>query len=158
MNITFACPECETTSRLPLEANSIDCGACDWSHPIPAVITPDVQIDQCFVCGCKELFLRKNFSQRLGVTIVVLAAVGSSIAWGFRMQYLTYAILFSAALLDLALYFSVGNLLQCYCCNAEYRGLPALESGEPFSLETHERYRQQAIRTAEAQASQAKGA
>jgi hypothetical protein len=36
--------------------------------------------------------------------------------------------------------------------------LAGLDSGEPFSLETHERYRQQAIRLAESQASQAKGA
>ena len=89
---------------------------------------------------------------------MVIAAVTSSIAWGYHMQYLTYGILFTAALLDLGLYFSVGNLLQCYRCHAEYRGLECLDSGAAFSLETHERYRQQAIRTLEAQTPQAKKA
>ena len=102
--------------------------------------------------------MRKNFSQRLGVTIVVAACVASAITWGFHMRYATYGILFAAALLDFAFYLVVGNLLQCYRCHTEYRGLVGLEHNEPFSLETHERYRQQAIRLAEAPASQVKGA
>ncbi len=159
MNITFACPDCDTTSRLSLDdADTVSCPACEWNRPVKADVSETKEIQDCLVCGCKELFLRKNFSQRLGVAIVVLAAVASSVAWAYHRLYLTYAILFSAASLDLLLYFSVGNLLQCYRCNAEYRGLAGLESGEPFSLETHERYRQQAIRLAKSQASQAKGA
>lgn len=159
MNITFACPDCDTTSRLPLDGvDAVACPACNWKRPAAASVAETKEIHECLVCGCKELFVRKNFSQRLGVAIVVLAAVTSSVAWAYHRLYLTYAILFSAAALDLFLYFRVGNLLQCYRCNAEYRGLAGLDSGEPFSLETHERYRQQAIRLAESQASQAKGA
>jgi len=159
MNITFACPDCDTTSRLSLDdVDSLSCPACDWKQPLKANVADSKEVHECLVCGCQELFLRKNFSQRLGVAIVVLAAVTSSIAWAYHRLYLTYGILFAAASLDLALYFSVGNLLQCYRCHAEYRGLAGLESGEPFSLETHERYRQQAIRLAESQASHAKGA
>lgn len=159
MNVTFACPECDTTSRVPLlGTDRVSCSACEWSRPLDSRVADTQGVEQCVVCGCQELFLRKNFSQRLGVTIVVLAAVASSITWAYHLQYVTYGILFAAALLDLVLYFCVGNLLQCYRCHAEYRGLAGLESGEPFSLETHERYRQQAIRTAEAQASQPKGA
>ena len=159
MNITFACPDCDTTSRLSLDdADSVSCAACDWKRPVKASVAKSQQVDACLVCGCQELFLRKNFSQRVGVTIVVLAALGSSVAWAYHQLYLTYAILFAAAALDLVLYFSVGNLLQCYRCHAEYRGLAGLESGEPFSLETHERFRQQAIRLAENEGSEAKGA
>jgi len=102
------------------------------------------------MCGCRELYVRKDFSQRLGLTIVVAAMILSSITWGFHWRYATYGILFAAALFDVTLYFSVGNLLQCYRCRAEYRGLSGLDEREPFNLETHEKFRQQAARLAEA--------
>jgi len=159
MNVTFACPQCDTTSRVPLAAGQpIRCPACSWCVSEKVSLTEDESLDHCLVCGCQELFIRKNFSQRLGVTIVVIAIVSSAITWGFHLRLATYGILFAAALLDLLLYFVIGNLLQCYRCHAEYRGLPELDSHEPFSLETHERFRQQAIRLAESQASHVKGA
>jgi len=110
-------------------------------------------MDRCFLCGCDELYVRKDFSQRLGLMIVIAAMVLSSIAWGFHRIYTTYGILFVAALIDVVLYFTVGNLLQCYCCRTEYRGIPELDEGEPFSLETHEKFRQQEARLAEAESS-----
>ena len=159
MNVTFACPKCEKTSRLPLEQeHPLACPQCDWKATDSLAAAEGELLETCLVCGCRELFLRKNFSQRLGIAIVVVACVASAITWGFHMRYATYGILFAAALLDLALYFLVGNLLQCYRCHAEYRGLPGLESHAAFSLETHERYRQQAIRLAENQASNSEGA
>ena len=62
------------------------------------------------------------------------------------MIYTTYAILFASALLDIVLYFCVGNVLQCYRCEAQYRGIDGLDAYTPFSLETHERFRQEAAR------------
>lgn len=159
MNITFACPKCERTSRSPLERGiAVVCPACDWKQVTSARVSSAAPLDECLVCGCKELFIRKNFSQRIGVAVVVIAATSSAIAWAYYMLYTAFGILFAAALLDLYLYFTVGNLLQCYRCNAEYRGLPPLDDHEAFSLETHEKYRQQAIRLAQSQAVQSKGA
>jgi hypothetical protein len=158
MNITFACPGCKHTSRIPLEqGTAVACPHCDWNQRTSAESPSEGPLDECLVCGCKELFIRKNFSQRLGVAVVVIAAASSAIAWAYYMWYTAYGILFAAALLDLYLYFTVGNLLQCYRCHAEYRGLPHLDDHEAFSLETHERFRQQAIRLAESQAVQSKG-
>ncbi len=154
MNITFLCPDCEHTSRIPLDRESaVACTACDWKQASTSRVSEEGSVDECLACGCKELFIRKNFSQRLGVIVVVIAATASAIAWAYYMWYTAYGILFAAALLDLYLYFTVGNLLQCYRCNAEYRGLPHLDDHEAFNLETHEKFRQQAIRLAEAQAS-----
>lgn len=149
MNVTFACPECDQTTRQEVEpaTRQVVCTSCQ--HAI-AVLLPTEPLHRCLICGCNELFVRKNFSQRLGLTIVVTAMVLSSIAWGFHWRYTTYGILFAAALIDVILYFRVGNLLQCYRCRAEYRGLPELDQGAPFNLETHEKFRQQAARLAEA--------
>jgi hypothetical protein len=159
MNITFACPECDHTSRIPLERETaVACPACDWRQATSARVLPEEPLGECLVCGCRELFIRKNFSQRVGVAVVVIAATSSAIAWAYYLWYTAYGILFAAALLDLYLYFTVGNLLQCYRCNTEYRGLPHLDDHEAFSLETHEKYRQQAIRLAKSQPVQSKGA
>ncbi len=152
MNVTFACPECDQTSRLDIEpaTRQVVCASCQHAIPASLPADPAQPLSRCLICGCNELFIRKNFSQRLGLTIVVAAMVLSSIAWGLHWRYTTYGILFAAALIDVILYFSVGNLLQCYRCRAEYRGLPELDQGEPFNLETHEKFRQQAARLAEA--------
>jgi hypothetical protein len=159
MNITFSCPECDHTSRIPIEREAVvACPDCDWKQATSARVTADEPLSECLVCGCKELFIRKNFSQRIGVAVVVLAATSSAIAWAYYMWYTAYGILFAAAMLDLYLYFTIGNLLQCYRCNAEYRGLPHLDDHAAFSLETHEKYRQQAIRLAKSQTVQSKGA
>jgi hypothetical protein len=106
------------------------------------------KLQECLVCGCRELFVRKDFSQRLGVTIVVIGLLLSTVAWGFHQRYLSYGILFGTALVDVVLYWLVPNLLQCYRCQAEYRGLAGLDEFESFDLETHERFRQQSLRMA----------
>ncbi len=90
--------------------------------------------------------MRKNFSQRLGLAIVIVGFAASSVAWGLHMIYTAYGILFATALIDVALYLTVGNLLQCYRCSAAYRDLAGWQEHEPFNLETHERLRQQAAR------------
>jgi hypothetical protein len=93
--------------------------------------------------------LRKDFPQRLGVAIVALGFIGSTIAWYYYWIYTAYAVLFATALLDVVLYFFVPAALVCYRCQAHYRHVAALDLHSPFSLETHERYRQQAARLAE---------
>lgn len=151
MEVTYACPRCDRTVRKAVakfeeglcEA-TVTCDHCSAVRTLP--LTPTGHLAHCGVCGGGELYVRKDFSQRLGVMIVVAGFVLSSIAWYFYWVYATFAILFATALIDVVLYLWVGNMLQCYRCQAEYRGVPGLEEHEPFSLETHERYRQQAAR------------
>jgi hypothetical protein len=109
-------------------------------------------VHRCLACGGSELFARKDFSQRLGVTIVVLGLAASCIPWYFHYWYATYAILFGTALLDVVLYFVMGNVLECYRCRAQYRGVEGLDEHGGFRLEVYERYRQQAARLEQSQA------
>jgi hypothetical protein len=116
---------------------------------VPTNAFADSAVRRCVVCPSTDLFVRKDFPQRLGVLTVGLGILGSSIAWYYSKIYITYAILFATAALDLVLYWVVPNALMCYRCGAHYREVPGLDEFEPFNLETHERYRQQAIRLAE---------
>src|SRR4051812_5802178 len=106
MNVTFACPRCQESARVeitPAHA-ALDCPHCQAQMPIePDTITPE-GLRQCTACGSRDLFVRKDFPQRLGVGIVVTGFIASSIAWSQYMTVLTFAILFATALIDVALY------------------------------------------------------
>jgi hypothetical protein len=104
------------------------------------------QIKRCLVCPSRDLFARKDFPQRLGVSLVIFGFVASSIAWWNYQVLWTFAILFGTALVDLVLYIVMGQSLTCYRCGAQYRGFEEIEWHGGFDLETHERYRQMAAR------------
>lgn len=148
MNITFACPACDQAARVALEpaARELVCPHCKQPLRIPEGAIEEGRVTRCLVCPSTDLYVRKDFPQRLGVGIVAVGIVGSSIAWAYTMIPLTFAILFATALVDVVLYALVGDALMCYRCDAQYRDLPGLEGHEAFDLETHERYRQLAAR------------
>jgi len=150
MNVAFRCPQCDQTSSADLtpEMRELACPSCAAKWPVPAGSVTDT-VSQCFICPSTELFVRKDFSQSLGVAIVVAGVVASSAFWAWHMPYWTYGVLFTTALIDVVLYLLVGNVLQCYRCHAQYRDVPALSQHGGFDLETHEKYRQQRLRLAE---------
>ncbi len=146
-NLTASCPYCEHTFRAELEVGAtLACPECrKVLQPACPTCEPHGPTS-CLVCPSQELFVRKDFPQRLGVGIVVTGFAASSWAWYQHQIVLTFAILFATALVDVILYLVMGNVLECYRCHAQYRGLTSLEGHEGFNLEVHERYRQQAAR------------
>ena len=151
MNVTFRCPRCDQTVRLEFEPQQaqVACPACQEKWPTADDAIAAGLVKKCLICPSTELFIRKDFSQSLGVTIVVVGIVISSIFWAYHMPIWTYAVLFATALIDVVLYLTVGNVLQCYRCQAQYRDVPGLENYSGFDLETHEKHRQQRIRLAQ---------
>lgn len=148
MNITFACPQCDHTTRAEFDTGTAEltCAGCHRHLPIAAESVTQDKVHRCLVCGGAELFARKDFSQQLGVTIVVLGLASSCIPWYFHHWYATFAILFGTALIDVVLYIVMGNVLECYRCRAQYRGVQGLDEHGAFRLEVYERHRQQAAR------------
>jgi hypothetical protein len=138
-------------------ATELRCPSCGLASPVTEEHFENGKLHGCPICGCRELFVRKDFPQRLGVGIVICGLVASSIALALHRRFTSYGILFATALIDLVLYFTVRNMLQCYRCQALFRGLSGLDEFEPFRLETHEKYRQQAIRLAEARRQRPEG-
>lgn len=176
MNVTFACPGCERTSRVELGADQgaqvgqpgparpasvepgsrrevVRCDDCGLDLGSSAGASESGHLCQCLICGSHDLFVRKDFPQRLGVTIVVLGFAASCVTWYFYWTYLTFGILFATALIDLVLYKLMGDALICYRCGAQYRQVDGIEQHGAFNLETHERYRQQAARLSQRVAS-----
>jgi hypothetical protein len=154
MNVTFRCPHCHQLGSAALadDTHEIACQSCHQRWPVAEGAVQGDQVKRCVICPSTELYVRKDFSQALGVAIVALGFLVSSLFWYWRMPLWTYGVLFATALIDVVLYLTVGNLLQCYRCQAQYRGVIGLETHQPFSLETHEKHRQQTIRLKQASA------
>src|SRR5436309_283555 len=121
MNVTFRCPYCNKTASADFgpESRELVCPSCNVKWPVAAGAVNENGASQCLICPSTELFLRKDFSQSLGVAIVVAGVVVSSAFWAYHMPYWTYGVLFTTALLDVVLYLLVGNVLQCYRCYAQ---------------------------------------
>jgi hypothetical protein len=153
VNVTFACPHCEKPARVALDATGEvpACPHCNTAIAIAAASVADQQLERCLVCPSRDVYLRKDFPQRLGVLIVVLGFVASSITWAYSRPIWTFAILFATALVDVILYLVMPSAIVCYHCGAQYRDLPNTDAYSGFDLETHERHRQQKIRASELQ-------
>lgn len=148
MNIAYHCPACHRAVRQPVAAGqaALECDHCHGQILISPTAITEQRLNGCLVCPSTDLYARKDFPQRLGVALVVLGFIGSSIAWANYQVLWSFAILFGTALLDLVLYLVMGESLTCYRCGAQYRGFEEIELHGGFNLETHERYRQLAAR------------
>jgi DNA-directed RNA polymerase subunit RPC12/RpoP len=151
MHVEFSCSQCERPSGAEIapDASNFRCAHCGVQTLVPAGVLDSERLHRCLMCPSTDLFVRKDFPQRLGVAIVALGILGSCVAWAYHELILTFVVLFATALVDVVLYILVPNALMCYRCGAQYRGAPGLESHSSFNLETHERHRQQKARLAE---------
>lgn len=148
MNVEYRCPDCEATVRAELSpaTAALHCSHCQAALAVPADTFDGTRLRRCAVCPSTDLYFRKDFPQRLGVGLVVVGFVASSVAWFFYMIYWAFGILFATALIDVVLYLLMGESLTCYRCGAQYRGDFDAAGHAPFNLETHEKHRQQQAR------------
>lgn len=148
MEVAYRCPRCEQTTRAPLpsEVKQITCELCDAVITISEDAIEAGSPGYCIVCRSTDLFTRKDFPQRVGITIVVIGFIASAIAWYSYQIFLAFGILFITSAIDVLLYLLVADALVCYRCGAHYRGASDMEAHGAFDLETHERYRQMAAR------------
>lgn len=148
MNVTYACPACSAGVRQPFDESSaaLPCPHCGQEIAVASGSVEGLRVRRCLACPSRDLFVRKDFPQRVGVGLVALGVIGSSVAWYYANLPWTFGILFATALADLALFALVGNALMCYRCGAQYRGVEEMDAHGEFNLETHEKYRQLAAR------------
>ena len=150
ITLTARCPFCQQTFRTELAVGqSVECLECGRTLCSSCPVVEDATSIECVTCPSSELFVRKDFPQRLGVTIVVTGFVLSSVAWYYHQVLITFSILLATAFVDVLLYVVMNNVLECYRCHAQYRGFSSVVNQHGFDLEIHEKYRQQAARLTE---------
>ena len=146
MQIRYHCPTDKCVAIIeyePLEQcpGSIRCPRCRREHSITVTeaMRSENSVDRCAVCGSAELFVRKDFPQRLGLIIVV--TFGLAAVYFFRTSVLiAWSVLAAAILLDFVIYLLIGKLTACYACRAEYRKCNLSGTHEVFDLATSEKY------------------
>ena len=155
MQISFDCPKCLQAARGEVTSASrgVMCSNCNWTRPIGDGDLQGETPGRCLVCGCGDLWRQKDFSQRLGVAIVALGVLLSTVAMAYMQPELSLGILMAFALADMVLYAVMRDCLVCYRCHARYRRVPGLEQVGTFDLEVNERYRQESIRLKQAEQS-----
>jgi hypothetical protein len=106
----------------------------------PATINEPVKT--CPACGCRDLFVRKDFPQKLGLAVVIGAGVLFLVlAARPATFFLGVWVLVASVLGDGVLFFFVPKITVCYRCRAEFRGRPLNPTHGPFELAVAEKYR-----------------
>lgn len=146
MQIRFHCPTDGCVAFIeyePLEdcGPTMQCPRCKktLSMNITTSIRDKNMVEQCASCGGRELFIRKDFPQRLGAAIVIVFGLAAIYAFTFNVL-IGWSILAGAVVLDLLIYFVIGKVTTCYACRAEYRKAILNPSHEGFDLATSEKY------------------
>src|SRR4029453_13444811 len=79
VNIRLDCPSCDTSDRVQLP------GAAEWHCPscehIVKLHEAGAGLSHCAACGNAGLYRKKDFPHGLGMTILVLACVASTITY-----------------------------------------------------------------------------
>jgi len=148
MRIIYLCPNCQQVNWLTISNTSdkLLCGNCSWTRSLPSGESQRTHPDHCLVCGCHDLWRQKDFPQRLGVLMVAVGAICSTIAYYYHYHLWALGILMGFALIDMILFAVMPDVLVCYRCSSRYRKFDPQGGTAYFNLETSERYRQEAIR------------
>lgn len=127
---------------LPEAGTPVAGGDADAQAPyLPDAFDAYRRLTRCCACGCDELFVRKDFPQRIGLWMVIVAGVASVVLFGMRRVMLALAVLAALVLVDVVLMLVVGRCVVCYRCRAEYRDISIDPATGPWDLATGEKYR-----------------
>lgn len=133
LEIEFRCSECGRHNSLDLEENTrLSCEHCKKDYGDITSFSSEQGISHCAICGCRDLYIQKDFNRKLGVSIVVIGAI--------LAPFTKLISLFVCALIDLILYRVLPMITVCYRCKAIYRGFPN-SAHEGFNLGINDRYR-----------------
>jgi hypothetical protein len=148
MRVEFHCPKCLKADACAVTGQTalLACRYCGWSRPIGTDDLQNGTPKRCLACGCDDLWRQKDFSPALGVAIVALGIVLSTIATAWMRPLLAIGILMAFALADMLLFLVMPDALVCYRCHARFRHVALTEQHPKFDLEVNERYRQEALR------------
>ena len=100
-------------------------------------------LSECPQCGCRDMYIRKDFPQKLGLTLVIVAGIAFIILAASRANFYLGAIILGVAVVtDALLYFFVPKITVCYRCRAEFRDVPLNPEHGGFELAVGEKYRE----------------
>jgi hypothetical protein len=133
-SVAFLCDRCnrEVVQACGPGARPAACPGCGRTFPAPSFGDPgaSTSLSRCLRCGLDRLYVQKDFSKKAGLWVFVVAALLSVPTWGLS--------LLAATLLDLGLYYALGEATLCYGCGAVHRGFGKNPRHAAFDIHTQE--------------------
>lgn len=153
MQLTCHCPACYQPLQLEVGdlPREVVCTACGHARTIAADAVVSDTPTRCLGCGNGDLWRQKDFPARLGLLMVALGAILSSIAYAYYRPVIALSILAAFAIADMVLFWVMPDVLVCYRCGARHRVAAPPESFQPYDHELGERYRQERLRVEQQQ-------
>ena len=69
------------------------------------------------MCAGEDFYLRKDFDPKIGVATVAVAVAISAVFYYYDKDFIAYAVLAAAALLDFIVYRFLKEVTVCYRCH-----------------------------------------
>lgn len=132
-----ACLAVNESSR-PDETAAWVCSGCGRGTPAhPEALDAEGRIAACPVCGCRDIYRQRDFNRKLGLAIIIAGAVGAAL---IPNPFLKLASLVACALVDLAIYMMIPDVVGCYHCQAVCRGYQGTAEVGPYDLNISDKY------------------
>jgi predicted RNA-binding Zn-ribbon protein involved in translation (DUF1610 family) len=145
MRIQSICQNTACRRRIesdPLQPNTFVCPVCGWPQTVRLANTyTSGVISVCPCCGGDELYVRKDFPQKVGLITVLIVAGASCYLFAKGQLLWALGILLVMVIIDFLIYLLVPRLTVCYRCRAEFRGVRINPEHHGFDLATAEKYR-----------------
>ncbi len=129
-SVAFVCESCERPvySRFDGSRESVVCQGCGHQHALRSESDsrPGGPIRYCLRCGLDQLYVQKDFNRKIGLAVFAVAALLSVPTWGLSLLV--------ATVIDLGLYFLLGDVTICYACNTQHRGFARNPAHGDFDL------------------------
>ena len=119
----------------------------DWDR----AFDDEGHLRHCPVCGCPDLYVRKQVPQLTVFALVLVAAVIAMIFFGTGLNRPAVVVLLVVLAADVAIYLFAPRMLVCYRCGSEYRDLPLARGRRRWDAAVAERYRKPAAAATPAQ-------
>lgn len=150
MEVRACCLTCgQTLPPVDLETAPSVCCPCGWHSALARDAADNGVLQRCPVCGTDEMYVQKDFPERVGIALVVLAVVLSSVAWAYYSPLATFGTLFFLGGVDWILFHTRRDVTVCYRCLTQVRQMRDNPAHRAFDLAVGERFRQERLRKAE---------
>ena len=135
MELRYPCPQCGTESRkAAAEASTVlSCVRCPYAGLLPLDWTRDHRVRLCPLCGCEEIFKRRDFNQRLAILLLTFGIMLSPFT-----RYLSFLV---SSVLVLIFYVTAQEALICYRCRTHIRGHLPTDDHNRYDPSVNERVR-----------------
>jgi hypothetical protein len=130
-SVHFLCKKCERRMATEASERAAPCEHCGTESGVVAP-TADRPVQACAACGEREMYVQKDFNRATGIALVVVGAIFVPWTWGLSLLGVT--------IVDLFLYYKLGEVTVCYACRAVHRGYPLNPAHKPFDLVLHDRH------------------